>query len=151
MSGLSSSVRPPTPHRAPPVRAALIILGTFFLAVGAVGAVVPVLPTTPFVLLAAACYLRSSTRLHGRLLRSPKFGPTIAAWEERRALRPQTKVIAIVMVVATFAISIAFAVEDPLLRVALGILGVVLVVWLARRPSWAPPVADTTADATREA
>lgn len=142
---------PPSPRRARPVRAVFVVLGTFFLALGAVGTVVPVLPTTPFVLLAAACYLRSSPRLHDWLLNSATFGPTIAAWQEQRALRPQTKAIAIVLVVATFAISIAFAVEDPLVRVTLAILGVVLVAWLARRPSWAPPAADTAADATREA
>jgi uncharacterized membrane protein YbaN (DUF454 family) len=139
MSGPSSPARPAAPRRAPPVRAFFVVLGTFFLAVGAVGTVVPVLPTTPFVLLAAACYLRSSTRLHDRLLRSRTFGPTIAAWQEQRALRPQTKAVAIAMVIATFATSIAFAVEDPLLRAALAVLGVVIVVWLARRPLWAPP------------
>jgi uncharacterized membrane protein YbaN (DUF454 family) len=147
MTGPPSPVRPAAPRRPPPVRAFFVVLGTFFLALGAIGTVVPVLPTTPFVLLAAACYLRSSPRLHEWLLRSPTFGPTIAAWQEQRALRPQTKAIAIVLVIATFAISIAFAVHDPLLRVALAIVGAVLVVWLARRPSWVPPARDPAPEA----
>jgi uncharacterized membrane protein YbaN (DUF454 family) len=91
------------------------------------------------VLLAAACYLRASTRLHDRLLRSRTFGPTITAWHLHRAIPPRAKAIAITMVILTFGVSIAFAVEQPLLRAALAVLGAILVVWLARRPSWTPP------------
>jgi uncharacterized membrane protein YbaN (DUF454 family) len=126
-------------RRARPVRAVFLVLGTVFLGIAALGIVVPVLPTTPFVLLAAACYLRASSRLHDRLLRSRTFGPTIVAWQEQGAIPPRAKAIAIAMVILTFGLSIAFAVEPPLLRAGLAALGVVLVVWLARRPSWTPP------------
>jgi uncharacterized membrane protein YbaN (DUF454 family) len=121
------------------VRAVFLLFGTFFLGLAAVGIVVPVLPTTPFVLLAAACYLRASTRLHDRLLRSHAFGPTIVAWQEHRAIPPRAKVLAIVMVTATFVISVVFFVESFALRAGLAGLGVILVIWLARRPSWTPP------------
>jgi len=128
------------PRRARPVRAFFLVLGTIFLGIAAVGIVVPVLPTTPFVLLAAACYLRSSTRLHDRLLGSRAFGPTIVAWQEHRAIPPRAKAIAIAMVVVTFAISIVFVVEHLFLQAGLALLGAVLVAWLARRPSWVPAV-----------
>ena len=121
------------------MRAFFLVLGTVFLGLAALGIVVPVLPTTPFVLLAAACYLRASARLHDRLLRSRTFGPTIMAWQEHRAIPPRAKAVAIAMVILTFGLSIAFAVEPPLLRAGLAALGVVLVVWLVRRPSWTPP------------
>jgi len=98
--------------------------------------VVPVLPTTPFVLLAAACYLRASTRLHDRLLRSRTFGPTIVAWQEHRAIPPRAKALAIVMVTATFAISVVFVFESFAVRAGLAAFGAILVIWLARRPSW---------------
>jgi hypothetical protein len=132
-----ASLRPN--RRARPVRAFFLVLGTVFLGLAALGIVVPVLPTTPFVLLAAACYLRASARLHDRLLRSRTFGPTIMAWQEHRAIPPRAKAVAIAMVILTFGLSIAFAVEPPLLRAGLAALGVVLVVWLVRRPSWTPP------------
>jgi uncharacterized membrane protein YbaN (DUF454 family) len=128
----------PATGRPRPVRALFAVLGTTFLAIAAVGIVVPVLPTTPFVLLAAACYLRASTSLHQRLLRSRTFGPAIAAWQEHRAIPPRAKAIAIVTIIGTFAVSIFFVVEHLPLQVGLAVLGVILVVWLARRPSWGP-------------
>jgi uncharacterized membrane protein YbaN (DUF454 family) len=134
------------PRRARPVRAFFLVLGTIFLGIAAVGIVVPVLPTTPFVLLAAACYLRSSTRLHDRLLGSRAFGPTIVAWQEHRAIPPRAKAIAIVMVTLTFAISIVFVVEHLFLQAGLALLGAVLVAWLARRPSWVPAVTTSGTD-----
>lgn len=136
---IDEAATPRPNRRARPVRALFLVLGTVFLGLAALGIVVPVLPTTPFVLLAAACYLRASTRLHDRLLRSRTFGPTIVAWQEHGAIPPRAKAIAITMVILTFSLSIAFAVEPPLLRAGLAILGVVLVAWLARRPSWTPP------------
>jgi len=128
-------------RRARPVRAVFFVLGTVFLCLAALGIVVPVLPTTPFVLLAAACYLRSSTRLHDRLLRSRTFGPTILAWQEHRAIPPRAKALAIVMVTATFAISVVFVFESFAVRAGLAALGTILVIWLARRPSWSPAAA----------
>lgn len=140
MTPVDRSPGPATPdgkRHAPPVRALYVVLGTIFLGLGAIGLVVPVLPTTPFVLLAAACYLRASTRLHAWLLGSRTFGPTIAAWQEHRAIPPRAKAMAIAMVILTFGLSIAFVVEPPVMRAGLAALGIVLVAWLARRPS--PP------------
>jgi uncharacterized membrane protein YbaN (DUF454 family) len=122
-------------RRPRPVRVIFAVLGTIFLAIAALGIVVPVLPTTPFVLLAAACYLRASATLHGRLLRSRAFGPTIAAWQEHRAIPPRAKAMAILMVTCTFAISIVFVVEHVLLQLGLAVFGAALVLWLARRPT----------------
>ena len=125
-------------HRhARPVRAVFIVLGTVFLGLGAIGLVLPVLPTTPFVLLAAACYLRASERLHRRLVTSKRFGPTIVAWQDHGAIPPRAKAIAIALITLTFGLSVLFVVEPPLMRAGLVVLGIVLVVWLARRPS--PP------------
>lgn len=128
-------------RRARPVRAVFFVLGTVFLCLAALGIVVPVLPTTPFVLLAAACYLRASTRAHDRLVRSRTFGPTIVAWQEHRAIPPRAKALAIVMVTVTFVVSVAYVVDSSAARAGLAALGVILVIWLARRPSWTPPPA----------
>ncbi|GBC87452.1 Inner membrane protein YbaN [bacterium HR12] len=62
------------------VRTALNVAGVVFVAIGAVGIVVPVLPTTPFLLLASACFLRSSPRLHRWLLSHPRLGPYVAGY-----------------------------------------------------------------------
>lgn len=153
MMPVTRSVSHSTPdvrRHARPVRALFMVLGTVFLGLGALGLAIPVLPTTPFVLLAAACYLRASTRLHQRLVHSRTFGPTIVAWQEHRAIPPRAKAIAIAMVILTFGFSIGFAVEPPLMRASLAALGIILVIWLARRPSWSPPEGAITSGATTE-
>lgn len=132
------AIRSLATRRSRPERLILVAIGTVFLGIAAVGIVIPVLPTTPFVLLAAACYLRASTTLHARLIRSRTFGPTITAWEEHGAIPPRAKAIAIVMVIATFAVSIVFVVGHLALQIVLAALGATLVAWLAQRPSGRP-------------
>ena len=137
VTGSSSPQTAAAQRHARPVRAVFIVLGTVFLGLGALGLVLPVLPTTPFVLLAAACYLRASERLHRRLVTSRTFGPTIVAWQEHGAIPPRAKAIAIALIALTFGLSVLFVVEPPLMRAGLVALGIVLSVWLLRRPS--PP------------
>ena len=72
-------------------------LGYLFLAIGAIGVVLPLLPTTPFVLLAAGCFSRSSPRLHAWLMNSELFGPILRDWEERKCICLKVKVFAISM------------------------------------------------------
>lgn len=60
--------------------------GFFSLGLAAIGAVLPVMPTTVFVILAAFCFARSSPALERRLLDDPRFGPHIVRWRERRAI-----------------------------------------------------------------
>lgn len=64
--------------RSGPVRVLLIVAGVVCLGFGIVGIVVPVLPTTPFLLLAAACFVRSSPRMHDWLLTHRRLGPYVA-------------------------------------------------------------------------
>lgn len=76
-------------------RLIFLAMGFFFLALGAVGAFLPLLPTTPFVLLAAGCFAESSERWHRWLLNSRTFGPLIQRWHEHRCVSTTTKGIAI--------------------------------------------------------
>jgi uncharacterized membrane protein YbaN (DUF454 family) len=142
MTAVDRPPRTATPdekRHARPVRAIFVVLGTVFLGLGALGLVLPVVPTTPFVLLAAACYLRASERLHRRLVTSRTFGPTIIAWQEHGAIPPRAKAVAIALIALTFGFSILFVVEPPLIRAGMAAFALALVVWLARRPS--PPAA----------
>lgn len=97
-------------------------LGIGFLLLGAAGVVLPVLPSTPFVLLAAWFFARSSPEWHERLLRSELFGSMIRNWESRRCISLRTKLIALLSMLAAGTGSILFAMESTALRVATAVL-----------------------------
>jgi uncharacterized protein len=130
----------PAPVGAPPVhrsglaRGAFIALGTLFLVLGLIGIVLPVLPTTPFLLLAAAAYARGSSRLYGWLLRNRRFGPVIRAWRESRTIPRRARRNAIVLLVIVLGLSVVLIVEAPALRVVLVLTGVAVAIFLARIP-----------------
>lgn len=109
--------------------------GFVALGLGIAGLVLPVLPTTPFMLLAAACFARSSPRFHRWLLRHRTFGPIVSEWERHRAIPYRTKIWAIVLMSATLAVSIGFFVRPLWLKAALAAFGVFMAIWLYRRPS----------------
>lgn len=122
-------------HPSRAVRVALVVAGIAFVGLGILGAFLPVLPTTPFMLLAAACFARSSPRFHQWLLRHRTFGPIVSEWERHRAIPYRTKIWAIVLMSATLAVSIAFFVKPLWLKAALAAFGVFMAIWLYRRPS----------------
>jgi uncharacterized membrane protein YbaN (DUF454 family) len=122
-------------HPSRAVRVALVLAGTGFVGLGILGAFLPILPTTPFMLLAAACYARASTRFYNGLLNNRAFGPTIREWRRYRSIPYRTKWTAIGLMAVTLTASIVFAVEDPWLQAALAAFGVLLAVWMARIPS----------------
>jgi len=75
-------------------RGLFLVLGLVFVALGIIGAFLPVMPTTVFLILAAGCFARSSPRLEAWLLNHPKFGPTLRAWREHGAIPPRAKLYA---------------------------------------------------------
>lgn len=105
------------------LRALWILLGLTALALGIIGVVLPLLPTTPFVILAAFCFAKSSPRLHDWLLAHRVFGPMIRDWNANGAIHPKAKTAAVISMAAVFGISL-------LLRVPLTVLGIQAVVLL---------------------
>jgi hypothetical protein len=122
-------------HGSPLVRWLLVAAGAICVALGVIGIFLPLLPTTPLMLLAAACFARSSRRFHDRLLANRTFGPLILEWEKHRAIPRRTKLTAIALMSATLAVSIVFFVEPPWLQALLAAFGVALAVWMYRIPS----------------
>jgi uncharacterized membrane protein YbaN (DUF454 family) len=110
----------------------LIVLGAISLGLGIVGAFVPLLPTTPFVLLAAACFARSSPKFQHWLLTHPTFGPMIRDWKENGAISGRAKILATLSIAASVAM-ILYRVKNPNAKiVAFGVLAFVLVFILSR-------------------
>ena len=112
----------------------LIILGWFFLALGAIGAVLPILPTTPFLIVALALFSKSSPRFHQMLLDNRWFGPTLRQWEETRTLSRHTKYRVYAIIVALFSLSIAMLHGQVHYQLMLAALALVLlaVIWRIR-------------------
>ncbi|MBA3903389.1 MAG: DUF454 domain-containing protein [Rhodocyclaceae bacterium] len=122
-------------HDSLAVRLMFVALGTLFVAIGIAGILLPVLPTTPFMLLAAACYARASTRFYNWLLNNRVFGPTILEWRRHRSIPYRVKWTAILLMAVTLGISIVFFVPWPELQAALAIFGVLLGAYLYNIPS----------------
>lgn len=116
-------------------RAMFLALGILLFVLGIAGAFLPLLPTTPFMLLAAACFARSSERFYNWLLANRVFGATVREWQEHRSVRRRTKWVAIATMAVTLTASTLLFVPDPYLRGALALLGLVLAAFIYRLPS----------------
>ena len=102
-----------------------IILGSLFVAIGAIGAVVPGLPTTIFLILAAACYIRSSQKLYDWLINNKTFGPYLKDYREGKGMPRNAKILAISMIVLFTGYAVFFAIEDLIFRLMVGALGLI--------------------------
>jgi len=78
-----------------------LLTGIVFLAIGAIGVILPLLPTTPFLLVAAYCFTRSSPRMHRWLHSHPTFGPLINNWNQYGSIDRRAKRIAIIVILLT--------------------------------------------------
>jgi len=110
----------------------LITLGIFFVILGVIGAVLPLLPTTPFLILALSCFAKSSPRFHQALLNNRFFGEPLRQWEESRSLTRRTKIKAAALIILTFSISIFILQDKPPLQIGLSSLAVVLLFFIWR-------------------
>ena len=102
-----------------------ISLGSLFVGLGAIGVIVPGLPTTPFLILAAACYIRSSQRLYDWLISNKRFGPYLKDYREGKGIPRKAKRVAVVMIVVFVSFSVVFGIEDLTLKIAVGLLGLI--------------------------
>lgn len=112
------------------MRALWGLAGVVSLGLGLLGIVLPLVPTVPFILLAAFCFSRSSRRLHGWLTSHRVFGPMIADWQARGAISMKAKRAATLAVVAVLTLSASLALPLPVLAIQAAILGaVMLFIW----------------------
>jgi len=122
-------------HASPLVRWLLMAAGSLCVLLGVIGLFLPLLPTTPFMLLAAACYARGSSRFYGWLTTHPLFGPPILEWRRHRAIPYKAKRAAVLLMALTFSTSIFFVISKPWLQAGLACFGVAMCLWLWRLPS----------------
>lgn len=107
--------------------------GLASLALGMIGLVLPLLPTTPFLILATFCFARSSPALEHRLLHHPTFGPHIIAWRQNRAISRKGK-LAAVIALAVSAVTGFLTISPPWSFVSTSMC-IILGAWLLMRPT----------------
>ena len=109
------------------------LLGFLFVGIAVIGFILPVVPGTPFLLLAAWCFARSSEKWHLWLLRSQLFGPIIRNWEENKCISVRTKVVALAFMLLVGGSSAYFVFDNLWIRglifflVGLGALSILLI------------------------
>jgi hypothetical protein len=105
-------------------RWALITTGTFFLGLGIIGIFLPLLPTTPFLLLAAACYARSSKRFYNFLLNNKWFGNYIKNYRERKGIPLKIKILSISFLWIVIGYSVIFVIHIFLGKIVIILIAV---------------------------
>ena len=120
------------------VRAFFFTVGTISLVLGAVGIVLPVLPTTPFLLLALGCFFRSSERMTRWMLHNKYFGKYIRNYKEGKGIPLKTKVIALTILWVTIIYSAFFIIPVLIVQIILVTIATAVTLHLYRLPTYRP-------------
>lgn len=126
------------PAKRPLLRYTLIAIGWLSVVLGVLGIFLPVLPTTPFLLLAAACFVRSSPRFYQWLVDHPKLGKYIIYYLEGRGIPTRAKWMAITMIWITISLSALLVVPIFWVKVLLFGIAICVSIYLLMQPTWEP-------------
>lgn len=125
------------PHQRHPLqRHLLFAIGWISLVLGIIGIFLPILPTTPFVLLAAACFMRSSERWYLWLTNHPRYGTYIKSYLENKGIPLKAKLLAMFMMWTSFLITIFVITDSPIVKVILPTIGVGVSWYLLKQPNY---------------
>ena len=126
-------------HRSRAIRICLIITGSFFVGVGTLGIVLPLLPTTPFLVLAAMCFSRSSERFHNWLLNNKWFGAYIKNYREGNGISLRQKVVVLSLLILTIGYSCIFLLDHIVGRIILVLVAIGISSHILRLPTLRSP------------
>lgn len=123
---------------SPPRRWALFFLGWLFTGLGMIGVFLPLLPTTPFLLLALWCFARSSRRFHSWLLNHSRFGPLLRDWEQHRVIPLRAKLVAVTSMGAAMVWMVGWSAAPWPAIVGMGVVCAFGAWYVLSRPSSTP-------------
>jgi uncharacterized membrane protein YbaN (DUF454 family) len=123
----------------------LITLGIICVILGIIGAVLPVMPTTPFAILAAYFFSKSSPKMHHWILNLKYIGPSIQEWEKHHVIRPRAKVMCLVTIFAMFGSTLLFVRTYMWAKIAMACVGIAVSTFVVTRKSY-PDVEENTKD-----
>ncbi len=112
------------------------ILGFLSLGLGLLGAFLPVLPTTPFAILAAYFFSKSSPVWHEKVLNMPAIGPLVKDWETYRVIRPKAKILSLIMIFLIMGSSIYFKNPSQFVKIFLLLIGLSVSTFIVTRKSY---------------
>lgn len=115
-----------------------LILGLTFVGIGAIGVVLPVLPTTPFLILALLCFAKSSERLHGWLYHHRVFGPSLQKWDQHRVIPPLAKAMSLSFMSASMIYATAFTATPWYVLAAMASISLYGAWYILTKPSRVP-------------
>lgn len=110
------------------IKVLYIILGTFFILIGLIGVVLPVVPTMPFLIIAGLFYIKSSEKLYNHLIKTKFFGPHVKNYVELRQIEHRFKLLAILFLWIPTMITVIFILDNNYIR-GVSILFALLVTW----------------------
>ncbi|NLM35796.1 MAG: DUF454 domain-containing protein [Clostridiales bacterium] len=110
----------------------LILIGVIAMGLGMLGVILPVLPTTPFLLLSAACFIRSSERLYNFLITNKYFGQYIKDYREGKGIPKKTKVIALLMLWTTILSCLIFFIDKLIVRLVIFAIASTVTVYIIK-------------------
>jgi uncharacterized protein len=117
------------------IRLIFTALGWFLVLLGIIGIFIPVMPTTPFLIAAAACFARGSASAYDLLIGNRYCGPHIHRWRTEGTVPIRTKILAISLIVISMSVSIAFFVPLLWIKIAMGLIGLAVIVYLIKLPT----------------
>jgi uncharacterized membrane protein YbaN (DUF454 family) len=112
-----------------------VVAGTVSLGLGFVGIVLPVLPTTPFLLLSAACYYKGSERLHRWMLNNRLFGDYLRNYKEGKGIPPRTKILTLILLWSVISFSALFMLNNVIIQIILFAIAIGVIIHIIALPN----------------
>lgn len=131
-------IRPPEKKLGPVMRLLVLGIGWFFVGLGAIGIILPVLPTTPFLLISLWAFSASSPRLHTWLYTHPRFGPWLVAWSRYHVIPVKAKILAVTMMLGSWLYVTLVVAQTWMLPTMLGVIMITVFAYILTKPSTVP-------------